>query len=214
MMNLKDAFRAQNKLQAVMDEARAILEDRDNVLKVASTHLRSKVMPDEPDAVLVSAPSSEYADHINEVAVFLMEMLAQRERLSAAIHAAKASLPIDMDSETGLNRARQTLADTFRRMSALRSSEVIVDGGGSGYRFNSDGNQVSYRCGAKRVTTINFNRTRVRGMATELGHKSDEVSAAMDRCLVNTQVDYRLPFEMNDSFDVILSDFIEKQSRE
>ena len=193
MMNLKDAFRAQNKLQAVMDEARAILEDRDNVLKVATTHLRSKVMPDEPDAVLVSAPPSEYADHINE---------------------AKASLPIDMDSETGLNRARQTLADTFRRMSALRSSEVIVDGGGSGYRFNSDGNQISYRCGAKRVTTINFNRTRVRGMATELGHKSDEVSAAMDRCLVNTQVDYRLPFEMNDSFDVILSDFIEKQSRE
>lgn len=31
----------------------------------------------------------------------------------------------------------------------------------------------------------------------------------MDQCLVNTVVDYTLPFEMNDSFDVILSDFIE-----
>ena len=68
---------------------------------------------------------------------------------------------------------------------------------------------MSYRCDAKRVTTINFNRTRVRGMATELGRRSDEVSSALDKCLVNTPVDYDLPFEMNDSFDVILSDFIE-----
>ena len=213
-MNLKDAFRAQNKLQAVMDEASYILQDDDNILKTATTHLRSKVMPDEPDAVVVVSAPSEYADHINEVAMFLMEMLAQRERLSAAIHAAKARLPIDMDSEAGLNRVRQTLANTFRRMTALRSSEVVLAGGGTGYRFNGEGNQVSYRCDAKRVTTINFNRTRVRGMATELGRKSDEVSAALDRCLVNTQVDYELPFEMNDSFDVILSDFIEKQTRQ
>lgn len=114
-MNLKDAFRAQNKLQAVMDEARCILQDNGNILKVTTTHLRSKVMPDEPDAMVAAPAPSEYADHINEVAMFLMEMLAQRERLSAAIHAAKASLSIDMDSEAGLNRVRQTLADTFRR---------------------------------------------------------------------------------------------------
>ena len=214
MMNLKDAFRAQNKLQAVMDEASCILQDDGNILKVATTHLRSKVVPDEPDALIENTAPSEYAEHINEVAAFLMEMLAQRERLSAAIRKAKATLPIDMDSETGLNRARQTLADTFRRMCALRSSEVVLAGAGTGYRFNGEGNQVSYRCDAKRVTTINFNRTRVRGMATELGRKSDEMSAALDKCLVNTQVDYELPFEMNDSFDVILSDFIERQKRQ
>lgn len=34
-------------------------------------------------------------------------------------------------------------------------------------------------------------------------------SSPMEQCLVNTEVDYTLPFEMNDSFDVILSDFIE-----
>ena len=214
MMNLKDAFRAQNKLQAVMDEACAILQDQDNILKVTTTHLRSKVMPDAQDAVTVNEAPSEYAGSINEVAAFLMEMLAQRERLSAAIHTAKASLPLDMDSEAGLNRVRQTLADTFRRMTALRSSEVVLDGRGTGYRFNGEGNQVSYRCDAKRVTTINFNRTRVRGMATELGRKSDEVSAALDKCLVNTQVDYQLPFEMNDTFDTILSDFIDKRARQ
>lgn len=209
MMNLKDAFRAQNKLQAVMEQAGYILRDDGNILKVTTTHLRSKAAAGEEDAVIEDAAPSQYAEHINEVAAFLMEMLAQREKLSAAICKAKAGLPIDMDSEAGLNRVRQTLAETFRRMSTLRSSEVVLAGAGSGYRFNGEGNQVSYRCDAKRVTTINFNRTRVRGMATELGRRSDEVSAALDKCLVNTPVDYDLPFEMNDSFDVILSDFIE-----
>ena len=211
-MNLKDAFRAQNKLQSLMDEAGEILQDRGNTLKVTTTHLRSKVMPEAQDAVTEDAPSSEYAEHINQVAAFLMTMLAEREKLSAAICNAKSKLPLDMDSETGLNRVRQTLADTFRRMAALRNSEVVIANGGSGYRFNGEGNQVSYRCDAKRVTTINFDRNKVRGVATELGRKADEVSAKLDQCLVNTAVDYTLPFEMNDSFDTILSDFIQRQT--
>ena len=142
-----------------------------------------------------------------------MAMLTEREKLSAAICAAKSKLTLDMDSETGLNRARQGLADTFRRMAALRNSEVVIANGGSGYRFNGEGNQVSYRCDAKRVTTISFDRNKIRGMATELGRKADEVSAKLDQCLVNTAVDYALPFEMNDRFDVILSDFIQRQAR-
>ena len=140
-----------------------------------------------------------------------MAMLVEREKLSAAICAAKSKLPLDMDSETGLNRTRQSLAEVFRRMAVQRNSEVVVANGGSGYRFNGEGNQVSYRCDAKRVTTINFDRNKIRGMATELGRKADEVSAKLDQCLVNTAVDYALPFEINDNFDVILSDFIQRQ---
>ena len=211
-MNLKDAFRAQNKLQALMDEAGEILQDQGNTLKVTTTHLRSKVMPEAQDAVTEDTAPSEYAEHINQVAVFLTAMLVEREKLSAAICAAKSKLPLDMDSETGLNRVRQNLADIFRRMAVLRNSEVVLSNGGSGYRFNGEGNQVSYRCDAKRVTTINFDRNKIRGMATELGRKADEVSAKLDQCLVNTAVDYALPFEINDSFDVILSDFIQRQS--
>ena len=211
-MNLKDAFRAQNKIQALMEEASYILQDQENILKVTTTHLRSKVMPEDRDAVIEDAAPSEYAAHINGVAAFLMAMLGEREKLSAAIHDAKARLPLDMDSETGLNRVRQGLANTFRRMTALRNGEVVLAGGGKGYRFNGEGNQVTYRCDAKRVTTINFDRNKIRGMATELGRKADEISAQVDRCLVNTEVDYVLPFEMNDTFDVILTDFIQRQS--
>ena len=139
-MNLKDAFRTQNKLQTLMDEASEILQDRGNTLKVTTTHLRSKVMPEAQDAVTEDAAPCEYAEHINQVAAFLMAMLVEREKLSAAIHDAKAQLPLDMDSETGLNRARQELAGIFRQMAVLRNSEVVIANGGSGYRFNGEGN--------------------------------------------------------------------------
>ncbi len=211
-MNLKDAFRAQNKLQSLMGEAGGILRDRSNILKVTTTHLRSEVMPEGQDGVTEETAPSEYAQDINQVAAFLMAMLSEREKLSAAICQAKEKLPMDMDSETGLNRARQNLADIFRHMAAQRNGEVMIANGGSGYRFNGEGNQVSYRCDARRVTTINFDRGKIRGMAAELARKADEVSAGLDRCLVNAPVDYALPFEMNDSFDVILSDFIQRQS--
>ena len=210
-MNLKDAFRAQNKLISLMNEAEYILQDDENLLKIKTTHLRSKVMPDDRDAVVETASPSEYAEHINAVAAFLMAMLAEREKLSAAICTAKKELPIDMDSEVGLNRVRQNLAQTFRHMTALRSSEQIIDGGGTGYHFNSDGNQVSYRCDAKKVTVIKFDRKKVRGMSAELSRKADETSAQLDQYMVNITVDYELPFDINDSFDLILADFIEKQ---
>ena len=178
-MNMKDAFRFQNKLKGLMCEATAILQDRRNIVKVKTTHLRSKVMSDTQDAVVEEAAPSEYAGHANEV---------------------------------GLNRQRQELAEVFRHMTMLRNSEKTIAGGGSGFRFNGEGNQVSYRCDATQVTTIDFDRNKIRGMATALSKKADEISMSLDKCLVNTEVSYEPPFDMNDSFEDILSDFIEKST--
>lgn len=209
-MDLKDAFRFQNKLESLMDEACGILQDRRNILKVRTTHLRSQVSPEEKDVEVEELCPSDYAGQATALAAFLMAMLAEREKLSAAIRGAKAGLDIDMDSQVGLNRVRQQVAATLRQMTACRSGEKIIPGGGTGYRFNSDGNQVTYRCDARVVTTIDFDRDKVRGMAAELSRRADEVSAALDRCLVNTQVAYQPPFDVNDSFDEIVAAFIRK----
>lgn len=209
-MNLKDAFRVQNKLQQVMTQALDILEDHRNLLKVKTTHLRSKVMDDAQDVVVEENAPSEYAGYANEIAGFLMAMMAEREKLSAAIRAAKGTLPLDMDSEAGLNRQRQALARVFRGMTALRNSEKTIAGGGSGFRFNGEGNQVTYRCDARQVITIDFNRNKIRALAASLGRKADESSMEMDKYLVNTQVDYAPPFDVNDSFDTILTDFMDQ----
>ena len=95
-----------------------------------------------------------------------------------------------------------------------KSSEVILPNGGSGFCFNGEGNQVAYHCEAKRVTTIDFDRNKVRALAAELGKKSDGISAELDKCMVNTEVSYEAPFDVNDNFDAVFSKFIENQAKD
>ena len=201
-MNLKEAFRFQNELQSMMDEAQSILGSTANITKVQNTYLRKKVMSEAENETTIDAPATEYSEQITLVAEFLLHLLSEREKLSVAIFQAKAglNLPAGLDGEVSLNSKRQEVAGLFRRMAGLRSSEVLIPNGGTGYRFNNEGNQVSYRCDVKRVTTINFDRNKIRKMCGDLSKKSDEVSAALDSVLVNTQVEYTVPFDVNDTF--------------
>ena len=208
-MNLKEAFRFQNKLQSMMDEAQSILGSTANITKVQNTYLRKKVMPEAENETTIDAPATEYSEQITLVAEFLLHLLSEREKLSVAIFQAKAglNLPAGLDGEVSLNSKRQEVAGLFRRMAGLRSSEVLIPNGGTGYRFNNEGNQVSYRCDVKRVTTINFDRNKIRKMCGDLSKKADEVSAALDSVMVNTQVEYTVPFDVNDTFAEAFEEF-------
>ncbi len=206
-MNLKEAFRFQNKLQAFMDEAQAILDSDANVTRVENTYLRHKVMPEAVDETVLIAPETEYYEEITKVARFLLYLLDQKALLSAAVRRAKDALDMDMDSAVSINAARQSIARTFKRLNDLRSSEQTVSGGGQGYRFNADGNQVSYRCDVRRVTTINYDRNVIRAALRQLNRTADEVSARLDLCLVTSAVEYEPPFDVNASFAEAFAEF-------
>ena len=211
-MNLKEAFRFQNKLQSILEETQRILGRELNVMKVENTYLRKKVMPEAENETVADMPATEYSDRITELAGFMMFALDEKEKLFRAIREAKANLALDIDSETSLNAARQSAAKVLMGMADLRSSEVVVANGGYGYRFNTDGNQVSYKCDVKRVTTINFNRNVIRRYAKSLNVKADTVSAEIDRGVVNASVNYLPPFDVNSSFADIFEGYLEKQS--
>ena len=204
-MNLKEAFRYQNKLQWLMTEAEEILRRDRNVVKVEQTALLHKVNPDAVDETTIEPADTVYADQITDIAVLLMFLLGERERLSRAIREAKKAMDMDFDGEVSLNTRRQELASIFRNMVQLRSSETVISGGGVGYKFNAEGNQVSYRCDLKTVTTINFDRSKIRSYAAALSRKADEISADLDKRMVNTEVSYEPPFDVNDTFAVVLA---------
>ena len=209
-MNLKEAFRYQNKLQAFLDEAQGILDDDRNVTKVENTYLRHKVMTEAEDEKIMVAPETEYYEQITEVPRFLLYLLGEKQKLFAAIRTAKDALDIDMDSEVSLNATRQSIARTFKHMNDLRNSEVTVSNGGNGYRFNAEGNQISYRCDVKRVTTINYDRNVIRTELGKLNQKSDETSTKLDLCLVTSSVVYDPPFDVNSSFAEAFEAYMEK----
>ena len=196
-MNLKEAFRYQNKLQALLDEAQGILDCDSNVTKVANTYLRHKVMPEAEDETIMDVAQTEYAEQITDIARF------------AAIRKAKDALDMDMDSEVSLNAARQSVARTFKRMNDLRSSEQLLSGGGTGYRFNAEGNQISYCCDVKRVTTINYDRKVIHAALSKLNRQADETSNRIDLCLVTSRVDYAVPFDVNASFAEAFETYLE-----
>ncbi len=207
-MNLKEAFRYQNRLQALLDEAQGILDEDANVTRVENTYLRRKVMAEAEDETVLVAPETEYYEQITDIARFLLYLLEEKTRLFAAIRKAKDSLDLDMDSEVSLNAARQSIARTFKRMNDLRNSEQILSNGGTGYRFNAEGNQVTYRCDVKRVTTINYDRKVIRAALSALNRKADETSTRLDLCLVTSTVDYAPPFDVNASFAEAFETFL------
>ena len=199
-MNLKEAFRYQNKLQSFLDEAQGILDRDSNVTRVENTYLRHKVMAEAEDETVLAVPETEYYEQITDIARFLLFLLDEKDKLFAAIRKAKSELDIDMDSAVSLNATRQSIARTFKRMNDLRNSEQTITGGGTGYRFNAEGNQISYRCDVRRVTTINYDRKVICAALGKLNQQADETSARIDLCLVTSKVDYAPPFDVNASF--------------
>ena len=208
-MNLKEAFRYQNKLQTLMQEAEYVLGKDTNVTKVETTYLRSKVVSDAADEKVVQIPETEYSEKITEMVEFLLFILDEKEKLFEAIRKAKNAQAFDMDGEVSLNATRQKVAQVLKRMNDLRGSEQTVSNAGQGYKFNAEGNQVSYRCDLKRVTTINFDRKVVQRKLKELNRKSDETSAQVDVCLVTSVVDYEPPFDVNASFADAFESYME-----
>lgn len=210
-MNLKEAFRFQNKLLSMMEEAQSILRSEQNITKVQNTYLRKKVMAEAEDETTMEQPSTEYSERITEMAVFLLYLLDEREKLSGAIQKTKSGLDLaaGLDGEIGLNSKRQDIAALFPRMVGVRASETLIPNGGTGYRFNNEGNQVAYRCDVKRVVTINFDRNKIRKLCGDLSRKADETSNALDAALVNAQVEYAAPFDVNDTFTELFEDYLE-----
>ena len=207
-MNLKEAFRYQNKLQALMAEADCILGCDLNVTQVKTTHLRKKVMAEVENETTIDSLDTEYSKQITALAGFMIYLLNTREALACCIRAAKSKLPLDMDSEVGLNAKRRSIAATLKYMAALRSCGELIQGGGIGYRFNAEGNQVSYRCDIERVTTINFDRKVICKYLAEMNRKADDISAELERCQVNTEVAFVPPFDINDSFSDVFAAYL------
>ena len=130
--------------------------ERKNLVNVEHTLLHHKVNSEVEDEVTVEEHDTPYAQNITEVASFLMFLLKERECLSDAVRKAKQRMDIDFDGEVSLNAKRREVAEVFRNMCQIRSAERLCRSAGLGYKFNAEGNQISYRCDLKKVTIIDW----------------------------------------------------------
>ncbi len=205
-MNLKEAFQAQNKIEALFDFVSGYLDDEKNLISVTEKHFRSKAAEGQQDEKINIVVEDKFPP--DKVIDFLLMLIDEREKLAKAIHAAKSSMKFDLDSAVDVNKKRHNALETLRTLRNFKSSSLLEKNSGVGYVFNKEGNQTTYRYDIERVKTIDFDRNRVRELIKKLQAQANKISNEIDSALISTNVKYKLPFDMNAGGSEILEDFI------
>ena len=73
--------------------------------------------------------------------------------------------------------------------------------------FNNEGNQTEYYYDLEIIKTIDFDRNKLRANIEKIQKETDVCSNNLDKALINTEVDYNLPFDLNDNLVDILENF-------
>lgn len=202
-MNLKESFRYQKFLDGLMMNAGSYLQNPYYCLQTTKVHQRHAVNPDVDDVTEV-VDDGEFVP-ADTVMAFMAHLVDEREKLSIAIGAAKASIGFDMDAAIETNKFRQSLNGSIRKM--LRFVGTKKKGTEIGYKFDINGQQVSYRYETEVTTEERYDKDAAKALMRETIAKADEVSAAIDAALINTTVTYEPPYDVNESFDDVLEAF-------
>lgn len=205
-MNLKESFRYQNFLDMMMRAASSSIQQRDHCLKVTKTHLRSKANPDASDVTETVEGEVFFAN--DDVVAFMAWLVKEREKLTTAIGAAKASIGFDIDAAIETNKFRQTVNGSIKNMLRYTPTKRVEQG--RDYKFNVEGNQTPYIYEIEVVSEEAYDKTGAKTLMREMISKADEVSAAIDAAMINTKVDYEPVFDVNETFDDVMTDFLAK----
>lgn len=207
-MVLKEAFRYQNYLGTLIDGAISYLSSTDNVTKKKQEHFRSKVNAEAEDEIVEVPKKSDLEYTPNQIIEFLTDVLSEKEILSRAIDVAKSTATINIDSSIAINKQKQAVAAVLSRIADLKANEKFTKG--SAYKFNQEGNQVPYYYDIKEITTIDFDRKKVKAIIKKLLKESDDTSNMLDKLQVEVDVDYSPTYDINDSFEDALYTFTNK----
>ena len=205
-MNLKESFRYQNFLDMMMRAASASIQQRDHCLKVTKTHLRSKANPDASDVTETVEGEVFFAN--DDVVAFMAWLVKEREKLTTAIGAAKDSIGFDIDAAIETNKFRQTVNGSIKNMLRYTPTKRVEQG--RDYKFNVEGNQTPYIYEIEVVSEEAYDKTGAKTLMREMISKADEVSAAIDAAMINTKVDYEPVFDVNETFEDVMTDFLAK----
>lgn len=207
-MYLKEAFRYQNFLNRLVDRTTSYLSNQNYITKTTQEHLRKKANSEAEDETVEVVVDRPFECTNNQLVSLLEHLMTEKEKLTAAISAAKQLSPIDIDAELANNRVRQKVAYVLSGMSKVRATESVVRG--TGFKFNGEGNQVPYSYDVKQITQIDFDRNRVRDRSRSLTSKADEVSTCIDKMMVELNVEHSPEYSVNDSFEDVVEQFVSK----
>ena len=204
-MNLKEAFRYQKFLDNLMYQATNSITNREHSMKTLRTHRMNAANPEASDRVEEIIPDHPFHPS-DDVIRFMQWLIAEKQKLSEAVGEAKASAGFDIDAAIETNKFRQQLNASVKRMLNFNGSTRIERG--QGWKFNNEGVQSPYYYDLEVVTAQAFDKDRAREVMRNAIQEADAVSSRIDAALINCTVSYEPVFDVNDSFDDVMSGFL------
>lgn len=201
-MILKEAFRYQNYLTSLFSQATSYLSREDFITTTTQKHNRTMVNPEAQDEDIVVPKVFNVDYKPNDLIDFVVKLIDEKQKLSNAITDAKKSLDMDIDAAMSMNKTKQDFISVLRRMASIKSTESEKEG--TSYKFNNDGDQVSYRYPVKEVKAIDYNRNTVKGLISKYKKETDQISTTRDRIDIMTDVDYTPVWEVDTPLEDIL----------
>lgn len=210
-MNLKESFRYQSFLDTMMREAALSVAVKEHCLTTAKRHLRSKANPEAEDITELIEPEVKFYPN-DDVVDFMVWLVGEREKLTKAIGNAKASIGFDVDAAVETNKFRQTVDAAIKRM--IKYTDAQSTERGTDYKFNNEGNQTPYYYDIEVLYAEAYDRDNAKKIMKAMISKADKTSAEIDSAMINTTVDYTPVYDVNDSFDDIMEEFIKSNRPE
>lgn len=205
-MILREAFRYQNFLSNLKDELIIFLATRDNYMKIEDNHKYSSVNSEKAD--VTETKVCEY--DMNKAIELINKIIEEKKNITSAISVAKSNCEFDIDSLLELNKFNTDILTTLKRLNGVTSKEEKTTG--VDYKFNINGEQLSYKYPIERVYTINFDRNKTKGMVKNLSKQQTDVSNLIDKLNVTLEVNYEPKFNLDDKLEDILKAEPESES--
>lgn len=212
-MNLKEAFEYKNFLDGTLNQLVMLTAYDESFCVIEERHLKSKSNPDAEDEIYNSMVGPVVAGKTNaqkivgmmepSVILKMIEIVANEiNALDEAIMNGKGDSETSIDLLISINKTKRKYLEALNAIVAKRSSES--ERFGYDYKLNADGMQCQYNYPIKTVTTIDFDRNKVKKQVQKLEDDVRERSYKIDKLMLDIEVQYNPPFRQSDSIYDIL----------
>lgn len=199
-MNLRESFQYMNFLDEKIEQIEWILRDTKNVVTIKETHLKTAVNPVFTDEEKEIKPDLEYT--VIELIDFMDKVMKEKTELSKAIHEAKNKAEINIDHAISMNKAKQKQAIILKRLIDLKAKEK--EKRETAYMINNEGNQVPFYYTVKEVTTINYDRNKIKRIYKAIKKECEEMSTLIDKIQINEEVIFTSKWDISDTLEDML----------
>lgn len=206
-MNLKESYRYANYLDSLIDNAYTYLLCTEFITTSTQLHLRKKANSEAGNETLNLPKPYDVEFTPMNLIDFVVKVISEKERLTEAIAAAKASAEINIDNAISMNKKKQAFIHILTNMSNIKANTKTISG--YGYKFNTEGNQTKYCYDIEETMTIDFDRKDIKALAKKYSKDCDAISAKLDAIEINTTVDFSPKWDVNDTFEDAVEAVIE-----